>query len=126
MSELSFEEIRSFKKSHCLNRLFERFAIQITEEEYQEIVFEIREYINEPIYVNPENGKSFHIVNFGKDACVFLYDWEYETLLTVFYLRFFTKRKDGFYDLKKRKLRKSIRSRDRYRTYMQKLGVTVE
>jgi hypothetical protein len=126
MSEHGFEKIRSFKKGHLVNRLFERFAIEITEEKYQEIIFEISEYINEPIYVNPDDGKSFHIVKLGTDTCVFLYDWEYDSLLTVYHLKWFEKTPDGFWRPRPRRMKRNIRSFDRYRTTMKKLGVTVE
>ena len=88
-------EVQQFKKAHALNRLLERFGISITEEEYQTIVYEIEEYINKPIFINEYDGKSFHLVTIGNTDVIFLYDWDFQCLLTVYYKSWFKKLPDG-------------------------------
>ena len=100
----------------------ERFALTITREEVDIIVNEIDSFINKPIRIT-ENGNSFHIVNISGTELVVLYDWEYETPLTVCFLSWFTKISDWEYELKPRWKQKDLKIYDRAKTFTVKTGI---
>lgn len=112
--DTEYLEVQSFKKAHALKRLLERFGISITEDEYNNIVYEIEEYINKPIYINPDDGKSFHLVNINGTGVIFLYDWDFHCLLTVYYKSWFKKKPDGSWERNYRRSQsKYVRAKSR-------------
>lgn len=107
-------EVQSFKKAHALNRLLERFGISITEDEYDCIVYEIEEYINKPIFINEDDGKSFHLVTINNTDVIFLYDWDFHCLLTVYYKSWFKQNHDGSWERNYRRSQsKHVRAKNR-------------
>jgi hypothetical protein len=109
-----YQEVQSFKKAHALSRLLERFGISISDDEYDKIVYEIEEYINKPIYINSDDGKSFHLVNINGTDVIFLYDWDFHCLLTVYYKSWFKKNTDGSWERNYRRSQsKYVRAKSR-------------
>ena len=94
----------------------ERFGISLTSLEYSKICYEIREYINWPVHINEDNGRSFHHFFIQETDLVFLYDWEYDVILTAYRKNWFDTKESSFWSRKPRKVKsKRIRNRDRAR-----------
>lgn len=122
-----FDDIQSHKKSHALKRLLERFGLMINDEEYNNIVYDIEEYNNKPIFINDEDGKSFHLVKINNDECVFLYDWDYKCLLTVYYKCWFRKDSNGSWERRLfRPKAKHVRYKNRLKTLANKTNSDIE
>jgi len=91
MENLSYTRIRRKKKDHAKLRIFERFAIILSEQEYKDVSRQIESYENRPVFINPENGKTFNHFKLQGADMVLLYDWEYHCVLTAYRVRWFTK-----------------------------------
>lgn len=118
----TFNTIKGKKVSHCLNRLMERFGLSISQVKYQEIVKDIVDYNNKPIFVSSTDGRSFHIVEIDGCKCVFLYDWEYDCLQTVYRLKWFKKTNGANYRiLTKYPKSKDIRKKNKIDAFANKV-----
>ena len=92
----------------------ERFGIRLTKKEYKDIVRAIVNYVCKPIYIDNEDGKSFHSFNVQGCECVFLFDWEYNCLQTVYRKSWFNKLDESNYEPRVfRRTSKSVRARDK-------------
>ena len=118
----AFESVGESKKRHGLKRLVERFGVSVTEEEYEDIVFKITEYVVTPIHVSEDDGKSFHIFEIDDVKIILLFDWEYEVILTAYRMAWWEERSDGtWYRTKRKTKRKDIRRSNREFNLLNKL-----
>lgn len=116
-------KVREKKLKHGIRRLMERFGLQISDADYENFVYEIEEYINKPILVE-DDGKSFHFIEIDGTQLVALYDWEFKTLLTFYYPKWFTQLPNGSWVKRDYKLNaKQRRVKQRAFDMYKKLGV---
>lgn len=117
MQTSKHDRMREGKLRHCNKRLMERFGIKLSREELEDVSIQIDNYDFKPIWISPDNGRSFHLVTIYDQIIIFLYDWEYACVLTVYRKNWF-KYESGsyapdFYKIKSKEQRKL----DKAKTY---------
>jgi len=115
MTEMQ-ERIRSYKKSHFYERLMERFAINITRAEHDQLILDIEDYNPKPLRIE-NDGKSFHRVLIQGQEIIVLYDWEYRTLLTCYHSSWLVF-EDGEWRQKRRFKSKNIRRHNKRNNFI--------
>ena len=96
-----FSDIRSMKLMHFHQRLMERFALVMTQEEIKKLIEDIDGYNPPPLRIE-EDGKSFHLVDIQGMDIIILFDWQYLVPLTCYHFSWLSKNELGEWEPVKR------------------------
>lgn len=101
----------------------ERFGLILLSKDYDSLVRDILNKINEPVYIE-DNGFTFHKIIVEGQELYALFNTDYGCLVTAYRKSWFKELPDGTLEKKNKKtLKKSIRYHNRKLTLDSKLGV---